>query len=118
MARRWKWYGGGNGTEMEMVRRWKWHGGGNGTEVKIQLLLKRFSDPSIFSPIHRWLMPGSASGHQKLTPISMDRQLHHGDWSTSGRVNSCKVAGWLFTLGQTSNPSLAWKKVDVIRGEV
>ena len=100
-----------------MVRRWKWYGGGNGTEVEIQLLLKRFSDPSIFSLIHSRLMPGRASGHQKLTPISMDR-LHHGDWSTTGRVNSGKVAGWLFTLGQTSNPSLAWKKVDVFSDEV
>ena len=61
------------------------------TEVDYQTL-KRFPDPSVFSLIHRRLTPGSASGHQKLALIPLDRQLLDGDWSTGGRVNSCKVA--------------------------
>ena len=34
--------------------------------------------------------------------------LADGDFSTSGGVKSPEV--WLFTLGQMSDPSLAWKK--------
>ena len=50
-----------------MVRRWKWYGGGNGTEVEIQLLLKRFPDSSVSSLIPTgWC--GRASHHQKLAP--------------------------------------------------
>ena len=32
-------------------------------------------------------------------------------------LNSCKMSteGWLFTLGQMSNLSLAWKKADVFK---
>ena len=50
----------------------------------------------------------------------MDRQLPNSDWSTSGRVSSCKLSPevgcfWLFTLWQTSNPILAGKKVDVFK---
>ena len=41
----------------------------------------------------------------------------NGNFSTSGRVTSCKVSPevWLSTLGQTSDPSLAWKKSDVFK---
>ena len=53
-----------------------------GTEAEIQQQLKRFPDSSV----------SACSGHQKLAPIPMDRQLPDGDWSTSGRVNSCKVS--------------------------
>ena len=42
----------------------------------------------------------------------MGGQLVDGEFSTSSRVESCKVSPevWLSTLGQTSDPSLAWKK--------
>ena len=49
----------------------------------------------------------------KFAEIPMGEQLADGDFSSSGRVKSCKVSSevWLSTLGQTSDPSLAWKRV-------
>ena len=43
------------------------------------------------------------------------RPAPDGDFSSSGRVISCKVSPevCLSTLGQTSDPSLAWKKVTI-----
>ena len=51
----------------------------------------------------------------KFTPIPMDRQLPDGDWSTSGRVNSCKVSPMVGHPGLTSLPSSAWKKADIFK---
>ena len=44
--------------------------------------------------------------------IPMDRQLPYGDWSTSGRVNSCNVSPKVGCLpwGATS-----WKKADILK---
>ena len=59
-------------------------------------------------------MPGRASGHQKLNPILVDRQLHDGDWSTSGLINDCEMAPQVGSLPwETSNSSLEWKIADV-----
>ena len=41
-------------------------------------------EPSVFSLICSWLKPERAPFHQKLTPITMDRQLPDSDWFTSG----------------------------------
>ena len=42
----------------------------------------------------------------------MGGYLADGDFTTSGRVKSCKVSleVYLSTLGQASDPSIAWKK--------
>ena len=53
-----------------------------------------------------------ASGHQKLAPVSMIGQLPDGYWSTLVVELLSVTEGWVFTLGQTFNPSLAWKKAD------
>ena len=52
------------------------------TEAETELLLKRFPTSSVSSLIISCLTPWRAFGHQKLAPISMDRQLPDGDWST------------------------------------
>ena len=49
--------------------------------MEIKLPRKRFSDSSVSSLIHSWLMPGKAFGHQKLAQIFMKTQLSDGDWS-------------------------------------
>ena len=59
-------------------------------------------------------MPGRASGYTKLAPWIDNCLMATG--STSGQANSYNVTkGSLFTLGQTSNLSLACKKADIFK---
>ena len=53
--------------------------------------------------------PRNGVRYQKLAPISMDGQLLDGDWSTSGRVNSCKFSTKVGCLPWSKHtiPSLA-----------
>ena len=55
---------------------------------------------------------------KKLATITVDKQLPDGNWSTSGRVNSCKVplkVGCL--LWENIQPQLArtWKEAEVFK---
>ena len=80
-----------------------WNGSRHG---RVNVVILRFPDSSVSSLIRTgWC--GRASHHQQLAPISMGGQLADGDFSTSGRVKSCKVSPevWLSTLGQ--RPTLA-----------
>ena len=54
-----------------------------GMEAEIQLPLKRVPNSSVSSLIFSCMIPGRASGHQRLAPIPTDSQLPDGDWSTS-----------------------------------
>ena len=45
--------------------------------------------------------------HQKLAPILMDKQMPDGDWSTSGRLDSCNVAPEVGSLTLGERPTLA-----------
>ena len=51
----------------------------NGMEAKFQLLLKRFSVPSISSLTRRGLTSRRAFSYKNLLQISMDRQSPDGD---------------------------------------
>ena len=79
-------------------------------EAEIQPLLKRFPNHSVSFLICSWLMTakGIWSAKNSLQYPWIDNQ-----------VNSCELVSvtkcWTFTLGQMSNPSVAWERADVFR---
>ena len=85
-----------------------------GTEVEILLQLRRFPDSSVSLLIHSW----DGQEWPQVTKTSLQYPWIGNCLMVAGncRVNSCMwsfTKGWLFTLGQTFNPSLSGKKADV-----
>ena len=84
-------------------------------EVEIQLPLKRFPDSSVSSLNRTGCVKGHLATKNSLQYPWVDNWL--AIFPLSGRVESCKVLPEVgfSTLGQTSNPNLAWEESDIFK---
>ena len=89
----------------------------HGIESEIQQPRKRFLDSSICSPFHSWLMPWRHPRHPDTKnplqyPWIDNCLMETGPLVVELTLVKCHWRLFVY-LGQTSNPSSAWKKVDV-----